>query len=90
MMGRRCSDQASLLHQFRFDERAPKERLLKRIEAFVTAALADVHQRPKPYHRDIGRPLVDPEPMRRMLWTSRPRSDHDAPKNAGAGKGHAG
>ena len=66
MMGRR-SEQWSLFYQFRLDERVPKDHLLRRIDRFVTAALADIHDRLEPYYSDIGRPSVDPELMIRML-----------------------
>jgi hypothetical protein len=55
-MGRRCGDQASLFHHFRLDKRVSKDHLLSRIDRFVTAALADMHGRLKPYHSEIGRP----------------------------------
>lgn len=67
MMGRRGGDQASLFYQFHLDERVPKDHLLRRIDRFVTAALADMHERLKPYYSEIGRPSVDPELMIRML-----------------------
>ena len=67
MMGRRSGDQVSLFYEFRLDDRVPKNHLLRRINAFVTAALADVHQRLDPYYSEIGRPSVDPELMIRML-----------------------
>ena len=66
MMGRR-GDQASLFYQFRLDERVPKDHLLRRIDGFVTVALADIHERLEPYYSEIGRPSVDPELMIRML-----------------------
>jgi Transposase domain (DUF772) len=66
MMGRR-SDQGSLFYQFRLDERVPKGHLLRRIDGFVAAALADIHERLQPYYSEIGRPSVDPELMIRML-----------------------
>jgi transposase len=66
MMGRR-SEQWSLFYQFRLDERVPKDHLLRRIDRFVTTALADIHDRLEPYYSDIGRPSVDPELMIRML-----------------------
>src|SRR6201993_605658 len=66
MMGRR-SEQWSLFYQFRLDERVPKDHLLRRIDGFVTAALADMHDRLEPYYSEIGRPSVDPELMIRML-----------------------
>jgi transposase len=65
MMGRRRGDQASLFYEFRLDDRIPKDHLLRR--GFVTAALADVHERLEPYYSEIGRSSVDPELMIRML-----------------------
>jgi len=71
MMGRGRGDQASLFYEFRLDERVPKDHLLKRIDSFVIAALADMHERLQHYYSDIGRPSVDLELMIRMLiWTT--------------------
>jgi len=67
MMGRQSGDQASLFYEFRLDDRVPKNHLLRRINVFVTAALADVHEQLDPYYSEIGRPSVDPELMIRML-----------------------
>jgi hypothetical protein len=67
MMGRRSGDQASLFYEFRLDDRVPKNHLLRRINLFVKAALADMHERLQPYYSEIGRPSVDPELMIRML-----------------------
>ena len=67
MMGRRWGDQASLFYQFRLDDRVPKDHLLRRVDGFVTAALADMHERLRSYYSEIGRPSVDPELMIRML-----------------------
>jgi transposase len=66
MMGRR-GEQGSLFYQFRLDERVPKDHLLRRIDRFVTPALADIHERLQPYYSEIGRPSVDPELMIRIL-----------------------
>ena len=66
-MGRRCGDQASLFYQFHLDDRVPKDHLLRRIDCFVMTALADMHERLKPYYSEIGRPSVDPDLMIRML-----------------------
>ena len=52
---------------FHLDDRVPKDHLLRRIDCFVMTALADMHERLKPYYSEIGRPLVDPELMIRML-----------------------
>jgi transposase len=67
MLSRQNGDQASLFYEFRLDDRVPKNHLLRRINVFVTAALADVHERLQPYYSEIGRPSVDPELMMRML-----------------------
>ena len=67
MTGRRSGDQASLFYEFRLDNRVPKDHLLRRIDVFVTAALADIHEQLEPYYSEIGRPSIDPELMIRML-----------------------
>jgi len=67
MMGRQRRDQGKLFYAFRLDDRIPKNHLLRRIDVFVTAALADLHQELEPYYSDIGRPSIDPELMIRML-----------------------
>src|SRR3954453_23040306 len=67
MMGRRSGDQASLFYEFRLEDRVPKNHLLRRINAFVTAALPDVHEQLDRYFNEIGRPSVDPELMIPML-----------------------
>lgn len=67
MMSRRSGDQPSFIYQFRLDERVPKDHLLRRIDRFVTPALADMHERLQPYYSEIGRPSIDPELMIRML-----------------------
>jgi transposase len=47
---------------------APGNRgLLRRMNVFVTVALADLHEELKTYYSDIGRPSVDPELMMRTL-----------------------
>jgi len=66
-MGRQSGDQASLIYEFCLDDRVPKNHLLRRINVFVTAALADVHEQLDPHYSEIGRPLIDPELMIRML-----------------------
>jgi transposase len=49
------------------DDRIPKNHLLRRINAFMTEALAFVHEQLDPYYSEIGRPSIDPELMLRML-----------------------
>jgi transposase len=67
MMGRQRRDQGKLFYAFRLDDRIPQNHLLRRIDVFVTAALADLHKELESYYSDIGRPSVDPELMIRML-----------------------
>ena len=67
MMGRQRWDQGKLFYEFRLDDRIPQNHLLRRIDVFVTAALADLHKELEPYYSEIGRPSVDPELMIRML-----------------------
>jgi transposase len=67
MMGRRRGDQRRLFYEFHLDDRIPKTHLLRRIDVFVAAALADLHKELEPHYSDIGRPSIDPELMLRML-----------------------
>jgi transposase len=67
MMGRRKRDQGKLFYEFRLEDRVPESHLLRRMDVFVTAALADLHEGLEPYYSAIGRPSVDPELMIRML-----------------------
>jgi transposase len=67
MMGRRKRDQGKLFYEFRLEDRIPENHLLRRMNVFVTAALADLHKELEPYYSDIGRPSVDPELMIRMF-----------------------
>jgi len=80
MLGRQSGDQASLFYEFRLDDRVPKNHLLRRINVFVTPALADMHERLQPYYSEIGRPSVDPELMNadcRILLRSAVRTQAD-------------
>jgi transposase len=67
MMGQQTGDQANLFYEFRLDDRIPKDHLLRRINVFVSAVLGGVRSQLKCYYSEIGRPLVDPELMIRML-----------------------
>jgi transposase len=67
MMGRGDRDQGQLFYEFKLDEVIPKNHLLRRMNVFVTTALADLHEQLKPFYSEIGRPSVDPELMIRML-----------------------
>ena len=73
MMGRQDRDQRQLFYEFSLDEMIPRDHLLRRINVFATAVLADLHQQLKAFYSDIGRPSVDPEPDapgRLLLWHS--------------------
>ncbi len=67
MMGRQDRDQGHLFYEFSLDEMIPTDHLLRRINVFATAVLADLHQQLKAFYSEIGRPSVDPELMIRML-----------------------
>jgi transposase len=67
MMGRRDRDQGKLFYEFNLDDMVPKDHLLRRMDVFVTAVLADLPLQMRPFYSDIGRPSVDPELMIRML-----------------------
>jgi len=67
MMGRQDRDQGQLFYEFSLDEMIPADHLLRRIDVFATAVLADLHRELKVFYSDIGRPSVDPELMIRML-----------------------
>lgn len=67
MMGRQTTDQTRLFYEFRLEERIPAGHLLRRINGFVAAALADLHEELVPFYSHTGRPSIDPELMIRML-----------------------
>ena len=67
MMGRQDRDQGQLFYEFSLDEMVPTDRLLRRINVFVAAVLADLHQQLGGFYSEIGRPSIDPELMIRML-----------------------
>jgi transposase len=67
MMGRQRRDQGRLFYEFRLEDRIPENHLLRRMNVFVTVALADLHKELEPHYSDIGRPSIDPELMIRML-----------------------
>jgi transposase len=66
-MGRQAADQAQFFYVFNLDERIPKTHLLRRIDVFVTKALADVHREMAAFYSRTGRPSIDPELLMRML-----------------------
>src|ERR1700739_394193 len=67
MMGRQDRDQGQLFYEFSLHEVILADHLLRRINVFATAVLADLHEQLKAFYSDIGRPSVDPELMIRML-----------------------
>src|SRR5436305_11126411 len=67
MMGRQDRDQRQLFYEFSLDQMVPPDHLLRRINVFATAVLADLHGQLTAFCSDIGRPSVDPELMIRML-----------------------
>ena len=67
MMGRQDCVQRQLFYEFDLDAMIPADHLLRRLNVFVTAALADLHARLTPFYSDIGRPSLDPELMVRLL-----------------------
>jgi transposase len=71
MMGRQRRDQGRLFYEFRLEDRIPENHLLRRINVFVTVALADLHKELEPHYSDIGRPSIDPELMIDGRRTSR-------------------
>jgi transposase len=67
MMGRQDRDQGQLFYEFSLAEMVPTDHLLRRINVFVAAVLADLHQQLGGFYSEIGRPSIDPELMIRML-----------------------
>ena len=67
MMGRQRRDQSRLFYEFRLEDRIPQNHLLRRMNVFVTVALAALHKELKPHYSDIGRRSIDPELMIRVL-----------------------
>ena len=57
MMGRQRRDQGKLFYEFRLNDRIPKNYLLRRMDVFVTAALADLHQIPTTATSDAPRSI---------------------------------
>ena len=47
MMGRQDRDQGQLFYEFRLHEMIPADHLLRRINGFATAVLADLHDQLK-------------------------------------------
>ncbi len=58
MMGRRTGDQARLFYEFDLDERVPADHLLRRIDVFAAAALAELHHELANHYSHTGRPSI--------------------------------
>ena len=67
MMGRGTVDQARLFYEFHLDDRVPADHLLRRIDVFAAAALADLRHKLADHYSHTGRPSIDPELLRRSL-----------------------
>ena len=72
MMGRQDRDQGQLFYEFKLDDVIPKNHLLRRLNVFVTTALAGLHEELKPFlQRDrppVGRSRThDSDADRRVL-----------------------
>jgi hypothetical protein len=52
---------------YEFDDRIPKENLLRRINLLVTPVSGGMHEQLASYYSEIGRPSIDPELMVQML-----------------------
>jgi hypothetical protein len=59
MMGRQGRDQGQPFYEFSLDEMIPTDHLLRRINVFARAVLADSHQQLRAFISDIGQPSVD-------------------------------
>jgi hypothetical protein len=65
MMGERRAMQESLFYGFSLDRHVPNDRQLRKIDCFVD--LSGVRAHLEPFSSEIGRPLIDPELMIRLL-----------------------
>jgi hypothetical protein len=76
MTGRQDRDQRQLFYELSLGEMIPTDHLLRRINVFATAVLADLHEQLKAFYSDIwpalGRSRADdPDaPGRLLLWHS--------------------
>ena len=65
MMGNQSGVQASLFYGFNLEDHVPQDHLLRSIDRFID--LANIRHHLAPFYSSIGRPLIDPELMIRML-----------------------
>jgi transposase len=86
MMGRQDRDQGQLFYEFSLDDMIATDHLLRRINVFATAVLADLQHQLKAFYSEIGRPSVDPELMIRMLLVGYCYGiRHETPAASGSG-----
>jgi hypothetical protein len=60
MMGRQDRDQGQLFYEFSLDEMIPTDHLLRRINGFATAVLADLHDSLRGFTARSAGPLSIP------------------------------
>ena len=65
MMGQRRDVQTSLFYEFNIEDHVPGNHLLRSIDRFVD--LSGLREHLRPFYSQIGRLLIDPELMIRML-----------------------
>lgn len=65
MMGERTVAQEQLFYEFSLERHVPTDHLLRSIDRFVD--LSSIREHLRPYYSEMGRPLIDPELMIRML-----------------------
>ncbi len=53
MMGRQRADQAQFFYSFHLEERIPASHLLRKINVFVSKALADVHREMAAFYSEV-------------------------------------
>jgi hypothetical protein len=79
MMGRQNRDQRQLFYEFSLDEMIPADHLLRRINVFATAVLADLHEQLKTFYSDIGRPSMRAPARFPRRWRSSCRRSRMSP-----------
>jgi transposase len=65
MMGPRQVEQGALFYNFSIDAHVPANHLLRSIDRFVD--LSELRRDLAPFYSTLGRPLIDPELIIRML-----------------------
>jgi len=83
MMGRQRADQAQFFYSFHLEERIPASHLLRKINVFVSKALADVHREMAAFYSltfratavpnrngggHVSRHWINPASVNRFCW----------------------